>query len=233
MEKLPLLREWLISQFKNTVVFAVLYGSHLYGTATTESDYDLYVIVSNDTIEDIIQFDIPIIGHIDICIMSERTFHDNLRENDVKALESIFVLPQYVIIGNQMIYQQKFVCYHPFLRNTFGKVCRNSWDRGVKKLTKETDPHEIKLGKKSLYHAIRLFICANQLYMTGRISFNDPRLQEAKNFYLGIRDKNVSELVENCKLKQEYLDLYKQYDKEFRQIPNEEQYSQLMRKRGN
>lgn len=234
MDKLSLIKDWLLSQYNSDVIFAVLYGSHVYGTSTPDSDYDLYVVLK-DTYNIIVQadtlpFDIKSIGHIDITLVSEKYFLNALKENDVKAMEAIFVPPRYVVFGDQSLYRSQFECYHPYLRNTYGKVCRNAWDRGSKKLTKETDPNEIKIGKKSLYHAIRLFICADQLYTNGEISFEDQKLEEAKTFYGTIKDKPIDELVENGKLKEEYINLYKQYDKEFRKIPNEEQYKQLLKK---
>src|SRR5690349_13361299 len=127
MDKLPLLREWLLNKYKSSIIFAVLYGSHLYGTATPESDYDVYVVLSdNDITEDIIPCNDLVIGRIDICIIGQKLFRDGIQANEVRQLEAIFVLPQFVIIGNQIPYQQQFICHHPFLRHTFGRVSRNA-----------------------------------------------------------------------------------------------------------
>ncbi|QKF93478.1 polymerase nucleotidyl transferase domain protein [Fadolivirus algeromassiliense] len=232
MDKIQNIRDWLTVQYDNKVVYAILYGSHVYGTATAESDLDLYVVLENDidVEDDTISFNHPTLGRIDITPITESDFLQDLKNNDVKAIEAIFVPSTFVIEGDQTVYQNIFKAVGPLLRHSYGEICRHAWHRGVQKLTKELEEKEYRIGKKSLYHTIRLFICANQVYTTGKLSFDNPRLQESLDFYNSIKDKPVNEIVENGKLKKEYLDLYKKYDKEFKQIPNEEQYNQIMKK---
>ena len=50
-------------------------------------------------------------------------------------------------------------------------------------------------------------------------------------FYSNIKNKAINELVENGKIKKEYQDMYKKYDQKFREIPNEEQYRQQLKKK--
>ena len=95
----------------------------------------------------------------------------------------------------------------------------------------EKDPHEHYIGKKSLYHALKGFLFAKQLHETGRIQFDDPKIKEVTAWYRSIRDLPVSELIDGDKLREQYVKVYTEADREFRRIPNEEQYNQQQKKR--
>lgn len=171
----------------------------------------------------------PQIGNMDISLYDEDKFINQIKGNEVKPLEAIFVRPQYIIFGDPQIYLKDFVCFHPSIRHTFGKVARLAWNKGFKKLIKETDPKEIRAGKKSLYHSIRVFCFALHLFESGKINFDDLYLAELNNLYFELMQKNVDEIIIDNKMKKEYQDLYDRWDNKFRQIPNEEQYKQLMK----
>lgn len=232
MDKIPVLRTWLISQYGSNLRFATLYGSSVHGTHGPESDLDIIIVVEstiettlNDNGETTTKHHVDF-GRIDISTYSEPKFREGVVSHDAQILEAVFIPSPYIIFGDQHLYRTLFVCYPPFIRTSFGEICRQTWNRGVKKLTLETDPRQIYVGKKSLYHALRYFVLARQLHQTGAIHFEDPELTEIKSLYLSYRDADLTELVENGKLKDKYTQIYKIADQKFRQIPNEEQYSQ-------
>lgn len=222
MDKILLIRKWLDQKYPIQVVYSVIYGSLTYGTSSRDSDIDLIIVLKDDVPNiprDTVSLHEPEIGHLDITYYSISSFTTHLKDNEVKAIESIFIPNQFVIIGDQKHFQEHFVCTPQSIRHTFGKVCRNAWNKGVKKLTRETDHIEHKRGKKSLYHSIRLFHFALQLYETKRISFETQEMKEINNFYFMIRDKKTSELVKDKKLIDSLTQLYDQWDEQFRKIP--------------
>ena len=156
-------------------------------------------------------------------------FREEIAEHVPRVLETIFIPPRYVLVGDQSLYVSLFICYPPLIRTSYGADCRQAWNRGVKKLTREEDPKEHYVGKKSLYHALKGFVFAKQLHETRHIQFEDPRVEEITKWYQSVRDLPVSELVDGDKLRVEYVEIYTKADREFRKIPNEEQYNQLLK----
>lgn len=219
---IPSIQQLVINRFPD-VIFAVIYGSHVYNTATEESDVDVYVVLP--TFEPNMTENTSIyVDRLDIRAIEKDRFALALQANEAKALEMIFIPEQFVLVGDSFIYRNSLVLFDPYLRHTFGEAARAAWNRGIKKLTYETNPAEHRLGKKSLYHAVRIFKYASQLHTMKRIDF--AMLDEERSFYLNIRDHNVTDLLINGHLD----DTYKRYNKQFRQIPNEEQYKQIQQK---
>lgn len=227
MDKVESIRKFLLNMHDN-INFAVIFGSHVYETANESSDIDLIVVLSSqqsttDTPLEALQgaqsFNENTIGNIDITYYSDDEFKQHIKDNEVKAVESLFIPSKFVVIGNSDNYKELLILNDNNLRRTFGKICRTAWDRGVKKLTKETSEKEIKIGKKSLYHSIRLFHFAIQLYKTGKIDFTCQELKEINKFYFDIKDKNVTDLIDNNKIKSYLHDIYVEWDKKFKVIP--------------
>jgi len=222
MDKKPLIQTWLHHKYHKKVIYCVIYGSLVYGTSHHDSDIDLIIVLQDDYPHiptDTISLHEPHIGHLDISYYSLSSFNQDLKNNEVKAVESIFIPEQFVIMGDQKYFQQYFTCTPQSIRHTFGKVCRNAWNKGVKKLTREKDHIEHKRGKKSLYHSIRLFHFALQLYETKKISFDTPEMKEINKFYFEIKDTKTNELVQENKLIDTLTQLYDHWDKKFKQIP--------------
>ena len=210
------MEKFLLETFGDRIVYAVIFGSQVYGTMTPDSDTDLYVVLEMNEINEEKHYD-----KIDITLISYKQFLHNLEENEVKAIESIFVPEKFVIIGDQTKYQKLFVVNGQKLRHTFGSVCRQAWNRGIKKLTLEKTDHEHKVGRKSLFHAIRLFICAIELVENKKLDFEkETRIKESIIFYNEIKNLSIEDIIIDNKLKQSYVDLYKKYDKEFKKVVN-------------
>ena len=232
------LLEWLQRQHffpRTQIVYVAVHGSRLYGTSGTDSDTDLYVVFEDEQRltekGNTVNYKDETVGSIDITYFSKKEFLERIKIHDYYAMEAIFVPSEFVIIGDANEYRINIKIHPPYIRQSFGQICRNAWNRGCKKLENETTEQEHYIGKKSLYHCLRIFIYADQLYRTGKIDFYDPRCIEVNQFYSNIKNKAVSELVENGKIKKDYQDMYKKYDQKFREIPNEEQYRQQLKKK--
>lgn len=234
-QKKALLKEWLVTKFGSSIIYAAIHGSYLYGTFRPDSDIDLYLVFENEQkltdIGNSVSFHEEKIGHIDITYFSKLEFVEKIKVHNYYTMEAIFIPPEFVIIGDGNEYRKDLQIYPPYIRTSFGQICRNAWNRGCKKLVLEKDEKEHLIGKKSLYHCLRIFVYADQLYRNGTITFDDPRCTVVNRFYSDLINKPASELVENEKLKEEYQNIYKQYDKTFKEIPNEEQWKQLQKKK--
>lgn len=222
MDKIQIIQKWLYTKYYDQVVYCVIFGSITYGTSHNDSDIDLIIVLADNYPHiptDTISIHEEHIGHMDITYYSVKSFQQDLINNEVKAVESIFIPEQFIIIGDQKHFQNHFIVNPHAIRHTFGKVCRNAWNKGVKKLTRETEHHEHNRGKKSLYHSIRLFHFALQLYETKKIIFTTSEMKEINKFYFEIKDKKTSELVQENKLINSLTLLYKQWDQKFKQNP--------------
>ena len=188
-------------------------GSHVYGTNHQASDLDLVLILNQQDIPESIR-----VENMDLYFYTETSWRQALDRNEAKALELVFTPKEFLLYG---VYDTNVKIHGPYLRKTFGEVCRHAWDRGMKKLTKEVSPHEHYIGKKSLFHSLRMFIMAKQLYETGQLDWAE--IKKTNTIYLELLSKSRDEILAELG---KYQGLYKQYDKAFREIPNEEQLRQ-------
>jgi len=226
----PLIASFVTEKYHNTLRYAVIWGSYVYGTATPTSDIDVIVVVNTSQVSPYIFIDEKM-GKLDVTEVSEQRFIRDIHEHKPYAMGILFLPKEFILYGDVNIYISQFKWHGPTIRISFGETSRHTWNRGVKKLTKETTEHEHYIGKKCLYHALREFSLAKQLYVHKRLDFTDPELLQLRAFYLSIRDLPVTEFVENGKLKDKYVDIYKKADQEFRKIVlNEEQYKQSLKK---
>lgn len=221
----------------------ILRGSWVYGTNDDFSDKDILVIVTEEVVknveeekdqdmneqDDIVKYEI---GDLDIAIVSDKNYKKHLKHNCVRALEALSVPDKFVLFGNLDDYKKDLVIHMPALRKSFGKLCDNAWNRGCKKIIFEQDSEkEQRVGKKSLYHALRYLICAIHFVKHNKILWDDAQIFMTKQFYLDIKDKSAKELIDdelnsNGKqiIKKEYAKLYKSLYKTFKNIVlNEEQ----------
>src|SRR5690242_17126328 len=113
MDKIPLIRNWLDRTHQNQVIYSVIYGSLTYGTSTNDSDIDLIIVLKDEypnNPEDTISLYDKYIGNIDITYYTLTKFQQNLKDNEVKTVESIFIPEQFVIHGSQILFRENFVC---------------------------------------------------------------------------------------------------------------------------
>ena len=140
------------------------YGSFVYGTFVEGvSDYD-YIVVVPDTMcnLDEQQFE---------CNNSQYTVHDEsqwqemLDRCDVDAIESYFLPKQFVIKETKKfctdIAREK-------IRNSFSRVSSNSFVKCKKKL-EVADSYNPAVGKKSLWHSLRIIDFGIQILEHGKI----------------------------------------------------------------
>lgn len=138
------------------------YGSRVYGTTSPESDFDV-VVVSNIS-EPCIQF---CDHNIDYTVFNISEFEKRLDEHEIMALECIFLRPELIIVNNQD-YTRTFSIDLCKLRCSISKKASNSFVKAKKKFVVEKD-RDIHIGKKSLFHSLRIPLFGIQLAEYGEI----------------------------------------------------------------
>lgn len=183
------------------------YGSRVYGTNTELSDYDC-ILVCEEDIPGPIQYTEK---NTDFTIYSQKMWDEMAKENTVVFMECFFLdksLKQETFIPEFTINPEK-------IRRNFSKTASNSWVKCKKKLTIEKD-FAPRIGKKSLWHSLRIIMFGIQILNFGRI----VNYQEANTFYNEIVN-NYSNNWEEYKTK--YQPVYNSLKTKFRLAEHEKE----------
>ena len=159
------------------------YGSAVYGTYKEGiSDYDYIFVISDDSYKCLItdlayenmqyeenQF---IYKNIQITVYSHSMWEKIIEDNDVKAVECSFLPAGYVKLDEEftkIIYPTIDITIDKNkIRKNFSAVASNSWVKCKKKLTVKED-FAPRIGKKSLWHALRLLDFGTQIMCFDKI----------------------------------------------------------------
>jgi hypothetical protein len=98
-------------------------------------------------------------------IYTASTWQEKLNRHDIDALECYF-LPHYLVI--QELHPFDFQLKTALLRQSISSVASNSWVKCKKKLTVQKD-FAPRIGKKSLWHALRILDFGTQIMIHKRI----------------------------------------------------------------
>lgn len=151
--------EWLHEQALNIYP----YGSMVYGTYIEgQSDKDFIVVVPEYPNLDGQQWECD---DEQYSIYAVHTWQEKLNRHDIDALECHF-LPNYAIIKETVHFD--FQLKTALLRQSISSVASNSWAKCKKKLTVQKD-FAPRIGKKSLWHALRILDFGTQIMIYKRI----------------------------------------------------------------
>lgn len=150
------------------------YGSRVYGTAGKKSDYD-YIIVLNvkeNPLWKSAQYSDTLMN---INFYSADEHQQRIADHEISALECFF-LPQSMVLYDvfhplskkSKVAPFKFKLDLPTLRSSLSAKSSNSWVKAKKKLTVEKD-YDIDLGRKSLFHSMRVIDFGIQIAESGAI----------------------------------------------------------------
>lgn len=132
------------------------FGSRVYGTERTDSDYDYIAVLNSNkypeigsTLEE---------GEVTVHLHTRRDFTKMIERHDVRAMECIYLVggekPE-IDLGN--------------LRKAFSTVANGAWIKGKKKLIVSADYNKMQ-AIKSIFHSIRIFDYGIQIVTNGNIS---------------------------------------------------------------
>ena len=183
------MNEQLENKFKQ-VLNIYEYGSRVYGYKPSK-DLD-YIVVVEDSLEKPQQFNIS--GR-DVTVYSKEYFQEQIKRHEISCLECLW-LPSNLVI--QEDWKPEFILNKESLRSSCSKKSSNSWVKAKKKLTVSDSPY---IGKKSLFHSLRILDFAIQIAKNGKI----VDYAESNRYW----DK-ISEL-------KEWKELQKTFQKEYNQ----------------
>ncbi len=140
-----------------------MYGSRVYGTASEKSDHDFIIIISSSSKGNYFQI---IDDDINITIYDLPNFIVRLNNHDIDALECLFLSDEHKIQENIAIKSNIDLAK---LRHSFSKMSSNSWVKAKKKfiVKKDYNPY---IGKKSLFHSMRILMFGCQIAKHGKIT---------------------------------------------------------------
>ena len=152
--------------------------------------------------------------------VSESRFLKMIDDNDIVALEAIFLPdgPAFGLTSKLKEYRERFKLNKWKLRENISSICSNSWVKCKKKLTVEKD-YNLRIGQKSLFHALRIYMFGVQIAETGRIndyqcakelwneieSAENPVWEYYKEKYQQKFNELRSKMVELCPKPEEYF----------------------------
>lgn len=158
------------------------FGSVVYGTVNRNSDEDYYTIdMKGGDMYEHVQSD-----GVDEHILGATKFKEMLDNHHIAAMEVYFYSPQLKQRFTFELDKEK-------LRRSISKVVSNSW---VKSKKKEIDGEEY-IGRKSMWHSIRILLYGIQIAKYGEI----VDFEEANQYYDEIVNgtETVKELMNNYK----------------------------------
>lgn len=141
-------------KIKEKILHVFPYGSRVYGTHTENSDYDYIVVVEG---EEELEYGIHE-DNYNVTVYSDVTFRKLIKEHHIAALECIF--------SNKTEYE--FVLDYEQLRRSISAIASNSFVKCKKKLMPGPDFNPY-VGKKSMFHSIRILDEGIQIGEYGRI----------------------------------------------------------------
>ena len=140
------------------------YGSIVYGTYIEgKSDRDYIVIVPDDYEIDIDQIEC---NNCHYNIFRASVWQEKLNNNEVDAME-VFFMPKRHVVKETVYFQTKIDPSK--IREQFSRTASNSWVKCKKKLIVE-DSFNPRVGKKSLWHSLRIIEFGTQILLTGKIN---------------------------------------------------------------
>lgn len=187
---LKIIESFLDKNYPSNMGFFV-FGSHLYGTAGSQSDIDLVVI--DDT-----QDGKTTSGKYDIQFISLDRFISQVKKCDIKSLECYFTKEKFLKIPLNIKFDPTQ------LRSSISKKSSHAWVKGKKKII----DGEFYIGKKSFFHSLRILDFGIQLATHGEIY----DYQSTRHEYFQIINTPPHLVEEKFKSK------YNEYHSEFKKV---------------
>lgn len=149
------------SGFHPSRVFNIyVFGSRVYGTADSKSDWDI-IMVANNSVE---STELPGLkrGLYNIHVYTPKKFQEDLDWHRINNIECIFA-PDWAKLKEDIKFKFKFDTAK--FRHAVSHISSNSWVKCKKKLAQD----EYYVGIKSLFHSIRIPMFALQIANFGEI----------------------------------------------------------------
>ena len=143
-----------------------MHGSHVYGTNKSTSDVDLIIITKDDQTFENRTFQDD--KTYDCAFYTVSEFSDMAQRNHIDVVESLYAPEKYKLKEHVEI---PFILDPEKIRRQFSATASNSWSKAFKKLA-DTEDYNPYIGKKSLFHSLRIYTFGIQLLRDGEIDFS-------------------------------------------------------------
>lgn len=143
------------NQIDEPIIKVYQYGSSVYGCANKKSDSDYIVVVESDDVD--LCYSVREAG-ADYTVYSKSKFIKRLHDMHISVLECVFQ-------SSNDPFLKYFVMDKEKLRREISGVSSNSFVKCKKKLR----DGEVYIGKKSMFHSIRILMFGIQIAKHGRI----------------------------------------------------------------
>jgi predicted nucleotidyltransferase len=137
-----------------------IFGSRVYQTSNSESDWDIILIANNSSVD--VEYKIE---NFNIHILTPDYFEKQLKENHIRAIEC-FYAPDWAIIKK---YPINFYLKKDSFRHNISHTISNSWVKSKKKLVQG----DYYIGIKSLFHSLRIGLFATSVIKNNSIDFTE------------------------------------------------------------
>lgn len=145
----------------DSVIAAYMYGSRVYGNIRDNSDWDFIVILNEkDYVQE--QFSDNLIN---VNFFTAETHQKRIDDHEISALECQFIRQEFIL---KEIKPFSFKLDLQKLRASISAKSSNSWVKAKKKLT-VAESYNDTVGKKSLWHALRIVDFGTQVARSGII----------------------------------------------------------------
>jgi len=179
------------------------YGSSVYNCKGINSDNDYIVIVSDGS-----EYPEQLkIYNNDYSFYKESEFRELIRQYEISALECLLLDPKFIV---KETVEFDFKLDLQQLRESISQKSSNSFVKAKKKLIIEKD-YDPYIGKKSLFHSLRIILFGIQIAKYSKI-IN----YEIANIYYN--DIVENEMVEWNFYKEKYQPIYNNLKTEFRKL---------------
>lgn len=207
MNNTTILHNKSIKELLNDALNIYNYGSVVYGTYIDGiSDKDIIVILP-DSYSIFNEFQMTDAEQYNYTFYTQSAWQEMLSRHDVCAIESYFLPPKHVL---RETLPTPVSIDKAKLRESFSHVASNSWVKCKKKLTVEKD-FAPRIGKKSLWHSLRILNFGIQIAKCGRICNYDSM----NYLYDEIVNCNIDDY---SYYKEKYQPIYNALKSEFRQV---------------
>ena len=142
---------------KSRVQNVYIFGSQVYSTASTTSDYDILIIAKTPYEEKEL-----VIDNCNIHILTLDRFLEGLKQHHIRSIECLMAPKEFILKEEISI---PILIKQDSLRHSISHICSNSWIKSKKKI----EVGEYYVGIKSLFHSLRIAMFGTQIIKHGKI----------------------------------------------------------------
>jgi predicted nucleotidyltransferase len=159
---------------KDEILFLSLHGSRIAETYNEDSDYDFLMVVPDYLLNNLIDYGVKedrsltLKNNIDITIYTEQEFYQEIKDNSIKCLESLWLPSEHIWIKNEKL-NLNFILDKRKLRVSISTISTKAAHYAKILWNKEGGEEDKIKAKKNIAHSIRYPLYGLQILEYGKI----------------------------------------------------------------